>query len=169
MEESDMKKILLLCLCIVFLLSMASCGETIVLVNDAVMQAYEGDAPGTAFRFDFPEEWGAETIQKYLTEYEPVVVHKGDIIAFEVEGAVSSADAFRVCFIDEDGNEVKYTGNATLEKHSFSNDRIVIDTAHWYEDLAFEGQYMTFAYWIWVDIPDAEKPTKIYYLRLQYE
>ena len=163
-----MKRIFFVCLCMVFLLSAASCGETTVLVNDSVMLAYEGDTPGTSFRFDFPEEWGEETIQKYLTEYEPVVVHHGDVIAFEVEGAVSSVDAFRVCFIDADGNEVKYTGNVTLEKHSFSNDRIVIDTARWYDDPTFAGQHTTFAYWIWGDIPNAENPTKIYYLRLEY-
>ncbi len=163
-----MKKILSICLCIVFLLSMASCGETTVLVNDAVMLAYEGDTPGTSFRLDFPEEWGEETIQTYLNDYEPIVVHKGDVIAFEVEGAVSAVDAFRVCCVDADGNEVKYTGSVTLEKNSFSNDRVVIDTARWYDDPEFAGQHTTFAYWIWVDIPDAENPTKIYYLRLEY-
>lgn len=163
-----MKKIVSLFLCIVFLLSMASCEETTVLANDAVMLAYEGDTPGTSFRFDFPEEWGEETIRKYLTDHEPIVVHKGDVIAFEVEGAVSSADAFRVCYVDADGNEVQYTGSVTLEQNTFSNDRVVIDTERWYDDPEFAGQYTTFAYWIFVDIPGAEDPTKIYYLRLEY-
>ena len=164
-----MKKILSLCLCIVFLLSMASCGETTVLVNDSVMLAYEGDTPGTSFRLDFSEELAEEWVQNYLTDYEPVVVHKGDVIAFEVEGAVSSVEAFRVCVIDADGKEIPYTGRVTLEKHILSNDRVVIDTACWYEDPTFAGQYTDWAYYIAVSLSSEENATKIYYLRIRFE
>ena len=164
-----MKRTICILLIVMLVLSTVSCDtKTIVVANDSAMLAYEGDQPSTEFDMNFPQSWGDETIQSYLDSYEPLVVHKGDVISLEFEDAVLHADAFRVCYVDVYENEVKHMGNATLDQNAFSSDRILIDTDWWYEDPDFSGQYTTWAYWISVSLSHDANPTRIYYLRISF-
>ena len=104
-----------------------------------------------------------------LDLYEPLTIHEGDVLSLEIDGVVFVAEAFRVCYIDADGNEVKHRGNILLDKNSFSNDRIVIDTDWWYNDPEFVGQHSVWAYWISVSLPSEENETRVYYFRARFE
>ena len=165
-----MKRFICTLLILVVLSCLVSCNmQTTVSVYDYAMIAYEGDQPATEFDLNFPADWGNETIQKYLNSYEPITVHKGDILTLEIDDATLDADAFRVCYVDANGNEIKHTGNIELIQRAFSDDYIEIHTDWWYEDSNFAGQYATWAYWIAVSAPNEINPTRIYYLRLQFE
>ena len=163
-----MKRILCLIFSLIFLISVTSCGEKTVSADDIVMLAYEGNTPATEFALNFPTDLAEETIKAYLASYDPIVVHKGETITFALDGAVSNVDAFRVCYMDEDGNEVKHQGIATLDANAFSDDLVEIGTDWWYDDPEFVGQYTTWAYWIAVSLPNEENSTRIYYLRVEF-